>query len=396
MGLLALIAVVAALYFTREVCVPVILAILLSFVLSPVVDRLQTWRVPRIVAALSVVGAMLVLLASCAWLTGGQLLSMAEMLPQYQSNVHEKFKDLQTAPGGVFDRLKNTIDSYSKEVESIGTQSQPADGAGAFSPSAPPLTVQPITVAVATARTSRLAALEGLFVGAMGPVTSFGIVMILTLLILIRREDVRDRAIRLLGGGQLQVATQALNDAGTRVSRYLLVQLIINASFGASVAVGLFLIGVPFSVLWGLLAAGLRFIPYFGAPIAAVAPLILAFAATPGWTAVLLTLVLFVVLELSIANLVEPWLYGAHAKMSPLGIIVSANNFSSSSSSFVILILLNNSEGLRLQPTSEGAKAIPAETTANCFKTVLLLTTIGMDFIRTNIKFYQLSGKPCR
>ena len=221
------------------------------------------------------------------------------------------------------DRLNSAADNFAKNIESIGSKS-PVEGAATRPQAATGPATQPMTVALVAPRASNLAAFQYMMRGVVGPITSFGIVMILGLFMLIRQEDVRDRALRLLGGGQLHVATQALDDAGARVSRYLLIQFIINASFGACIAAGLYFIGVPYSLLWGVLAAALRFVPYFGAPIAAVAPVAMAFVATSGWTAVILTIVLFAVLEFSIANLVEPWLYGSSARISPLAILASA------------------------------------------------------------------------
>jgi predicted PurR-regulated permease PerM len=324
-NLIALIAIVGILYFMRDVCIPFILAILLSFVLSPVVSRLQKWHIPRVPAVFLVVGFMLILICMFGWLVGNQLVSLAEQLPQYQANVDTKFKSFQTSPGGVVDRLNHTLDFYTKEIESIGSQTpaqqsaaiQPqADNAAASTQATAPVAVRP--------QRSKVAAIVALMLSVLGPMTTFGIVTLLGLFMLIRQEDVRDRAIRLLGGGQLHLATQALDDAGRRVSRYLPFQLIVNASFGVSIGIGLALIGVPYSLMWGLMAACLRFVPYFGAPISAIAPLMMPVAATPGWTTVILTVILFAALELSIANVVEPWLYGSSAQISPLAIVVSA------------------------------------------------------------------------
>jgi len=323
LNLLAPIIIVGVLYFTRAVCIPFVLAILLSFVLSPVVSRLQTWHLPRVPAVFLVMTLLLVLVGLCAWLVEGQLVSLAEKLPQYQANVHEKLKSFQTTPGGVLDRLNWTLDTYSREIESIGGEAPESATSRPQADTTAP-TTQPIAVAVVKPQTSRVAAIQNMVLSVAGPIMNVGIVLILVLFMLIRQEDVRDRAIRLLSGGQLHVATQALDDAGKRVSRYLLVQFIINVSFGVCIGVGLYFIGVPYFVLWGLLAAGMRFVPYFGAPISALAPLMLAFAALPGWTAVVLTLVLFVGLELALANLAEPWLYGAHTQISPLAIVASA------------------------------------------------------------------------
>jgi len=325
LNLIALVIVVGVLYVMRDVCIPFILAVLLTFVLSPVVGQLQKWRVSRVPAVFMVGGLLLATLGFGGWLVGGQLVSLAEKLPQYQANVHEKFKSFQTSPGGVVDRVNHSLNSLLKEVETIGSKSAaPAGAASPAKPDAAGPTTAPIEVAVVEPKASKVVAIESLLMGALSPVTTFGIVSILSLFMLIRQEDVRDRAIRLLGGGQLHVATQALDEAGQRVSRYLIAQLIINAAFGLCIVVGLYCIGVPYSLMWGLLAACARFVPFFGAPISAIGPVGMAFATTPGWSVVVMTIVLFAVLELVIANLVEPLLYGSNTRISPLAIIVSA------------------------------------------------------------------------
>ena len=149
-------------------------------------------------------------------------------------------------------------------------------------------------------------------------------VIVLVVFFLVRREDLRDRFIRLIGKGQVNVTIQMLEDAGTRVSRYLLMLLLINATFGLAVGIGLYLIGLPNAVLWGILATTLRFIPYIGPWIAAAMPIGLAMAISTGWVAPLLTIGLFVVLELLSNNVIEPWLYGTRTGVSPVAVLVAA------------------------------------------------------------------------
>ena len=153
---------------------------------------------------------------------------------------------------------------------------------------------------------------------------STGIVIILVVFFLVRREDLRDRFIRLVGKGQVTVTTQMLEDAATRVSRYLSMQFLINATFGISVGIGLYLIGVPNAILWGILAATLRFIPYIGPWIAAAMPIGLSMAISTGWVAPILTVGLFVVLELFSSNVMEPWLYGKNTGVSAVAVLVAA------------------------------------------------------------------------
>src|ERR1700678_3803262 len=162
----------------------------------------------------------------------------------------------------------------------------------------------------------------------VGPLTSVletaAITVVFTLFILIKREDLRNRVIRLAGSGQLNLMTQALDEAGTRLSRYLLLQFSVNAGYGLLFGLGVYLIGAPHASLWGVLGCLLRFIPYVGAPIAASFPMAMALAVFPGWHQLALTFALFLVLEITLANLIEPWLYGAHTGVSSLAILVAA------------------------------------------------------------------------
>ena len=156
------------------------------------------------------------------------------------------------------------------------------------------------------------------------PLVTAGIVIVFVIFILLQRQDLRDRLIRLASVGDLNRTTQAMEDAGSRVAKYLLMQLVVNVSYGIPIGVGLWIIGVPYPALWGMLAMVLRFVPYIGPIIAAVLPISLAFAVDPGWTMVLWTIALFIVLELVSNNIIEPWLYGSKTGLSPLAIVVAA------------------------------------------------------------------------
>ena len=158
----------------------------------------------------------------------------------------------------------------------------------------------------------------------ISPVGTAAMVVVFVVFMLIERENLRNRIIHLIGSRQLNVATQALDDAASRVSRYLLMQLIVNSAFGFVIAVGLFFIGVPNPLVWGILATVLRFLPYIGPWIAATIPIVLASAVFQGWTRPLLVLALFIANELIANNLIEPWLYGASTGISTMGILVSA------------------------------------------------------------------------
>jgi CheY-like chemotaxis protein len=183
---------------------------------------------------------------------------------------------------------------------------------------------RPFSVRVLSSPASPLQVIGGTFGTLFELLGSTGIVIVLVVFFLVRREDLRDRFIRLVGRGDVTVTTQLLEDAAMRVSRYLSMQFLINAIFGVVVAVGLYLIGVPDAVLWGILATTLRFIPYIGPWIAAAMPIGLSLAISLNWIAPILTLGLFVVLELFLNNVMEPWLYGKNTGVSAVAVLVAA------------------------------------------------------------------------
>ncbi len=320
----ALIVIGVGLYAGREIFIPVALAVLLCFLLAPVVTRLQKWHLPRVPAVLLVMLLLCGAVVGGGWLIAGQLLQMADKLPQYQQTVHEKLQSLHSKPGGTFDRINHTFDSYASEVESIASQPATTQAVAATQITSSASQPEAIEVKLAPSRASGVEMLRSVIVGALSPIVTLGIVMILTLFMLIQREDLRDRAIRLMGGSQLHLTTDALDDAGQRVSRYLLLQLVVNVIFGICIWLGLFLLGVPYSPLWGALAGIMRFMPYFGVPAASIPPMLMAFVSAPGFHEILFTLGLFVMLEIGISYFVEPWLYGSKTGISPLAILVSA------------------------------------------------------------------------
>ncbi|MBF5006961.1 AI-2E family transporter [Diaphorobacter caeni] len=312
LGIAAL--VIAALYFGRSVLVPLALAVLFSFVLNPLVSMLKRWGVPKILAVVSVVAAALLVLGVAGLFVGNEVRGLSEQLPSYQSNIRAKLRDLRTqirAPG-MFDGAKKTFDVVQREVEAASAESaQPKRGP----------TVQKVQV-VPTEKSSidqAKLALEG----AMGPLSDAALVLVFAIFILLDREDLRDRMLR-LWGQNLHRATDAMDEAGERISRYLSMQLLVNVSYGIPMAAGLWLIGVPGALLWGALASVMRFVPYVGPMISALFPLALAFAVDPGWQLVLWTLALIVVLELISNNVVEPWLYGSSTGLSAMSLIVAA------------------------------------------------------------------------
>jgi predicted PurR-regulated permease PerM len=311
---LASIAVVTgALYLAKGVLVPLTLAVLLSFLLSPICDRLERWRVGRIPAV--VVTAMLAftLLGVVAWMAVVQMTNLAPKLPEYQNNIQAKLHSTNDYVGALLTKITRAAENKGQNLSASGEADEP-QGRGD----------KPYSVRVITSPPSPLELITGMFGTLLEVMGSTGIVIVLVVFFLVRREDLRDRFIRLVGKGDVTVTTQAIEDAATRVSRYLSMQFLLNVTFGVSVAVGLYLIGVPSAILWGILGTTLRFIPYIGAWIAAATPIGLSLAISTGWVAPILTLALFASLELFIGNVMEPWLYGKNTGVSPVAVLVAA------------------------------------------------------------------------
>ncbi|MDB6112220.1 MAG: phytochrome sensor protein, partial [Pedosphaera sp.] len=316
--LLAVVIVVAVLHFAREIFIPFALAVLFSFLLAPLVNRLRHWRLPRVPAVLIVVLLAFAVVGSIGGFMVSQMADLARKLPQYEQNVRHKVESLTAGDGGILGRVERTLQSLHRDLTSSAsspTQTQPARTEGA----SPPVPVEMQASAFSPMHVVRT--VLGSILGIL--VTGF-VVVVFVIFMLVEREDLRDRIIRLAGTGKLNVTTQLLDDASQRVSRYLLMQLIVNISYGIPIGLGLFFIGVPNPLLWGLLAALLRYIPYAGTWIAASMPFALAMAVDPGWTKPLMVAGLWTVVEMIVANVVEPWVYGASAGITPLSVLVAA------------------------------------------------------------------------
>ena len=267
--------IVMVLYFGREIIIPIALAILLSFVLAPLVGLLQRVRIPRGLAVVSVVIIAFALIFAMGSLLATQLTQLAGDLPRYQSTISEKIQSFRdtTAGRGTLERASGMLKDLSKELDKP-KEAATALGAGASPKAAPPL--KPVPVEVLQPDPGALESLQSLISPLLHPLATTGIIVIFVIFILLQREDLRNRLIRLAGSHDLQRTTAALDDAASRLSRLFLIQLLLNGSFGVVIGIGLWLIGVPSAILWGILAGVLRFVPYIGAVIAAAFPLALA------------------------------------------------------------------------------------------------------------------------
>lgn len=315
--------IISALYVGREVFVPVALAILLSFVLARPVNFLQSLRVPRAIAAITTVLFAFAVIFALGSLIATQLSRLADDLPQYQSTIQSKITSLRGVTGGstTLERAEGMLQNLSKELNKPKNAPAPSLSNPPTSSSRP---VTPVPVEVLQPDPGTLANLRSLIAPLISPLATTGIIVIFVIFILLQREDLRNRLIRLAGTRDLQRTTAALDDAASRLSRLFLNQLLINSGFGVLIGTGLWIIGVPSPALWGILAAVLRFVPYIGSIISAAFPLTLAVAVDPGWSMLVWTAILFFVIEPAIAHVVEPMVYGRSTGLSPVAVVISA------------------------------------------------------------------------
>jgi predicted PurR-regulated permease PerM len=317
--------VVATLYIAQDVLIPITLAVILSFVLSPLVNvlgRIGLWRAPAV--ALSVLVA-LGAIGMLGTLIGSQAATLTADVPRYVEAVQSKVDRIQafaTTRAASITRLVSGGKPAAAPVRVPAVRPRATNTDAAALPGG--TQEQPLVVELASPKSSVLAVARAVIEPVLGPLETTVVVLIVAIFILMQREDLRDRFIRLVGSADLHRTTLAMDDAGQRLSRYFVSQLAVNTCFGVVIGVGLFLLGVPSAALWGVLAALLRFVPYVGAMLAAVAPLTLAAAVDPGWWTTIYVALLFVIVEPLTGYVVEPLLYGHSTGLSPMSVIVAA------------------------------------------------------------------------
>jgi predicted PurR-regulated permease PerM len=315
--------VVAALYFTRDILVPIALAVLLSVLLAPLVRLLQRCRLPRWLAVMCTVTGALAVALSLATMVMVEVNQLVGELPRYQTTLATKVHNLRDAVGsaGLLRNASSMLKNLDRELSTKDDRVAPTPRE-TLSQDHP--RSAPIPVEVHQPDPGASEALIAMLQPLAAPFTTTGIVVIFLAFFLFQREDLRDRFIRLAGSGDLERTTAALDDAGGRLGRLFATQLVLNAIFGAVIGLGLTVIGVPNAPLWGLLAMILRFVPYIGAVLAAALPIALAAAVGDGWTMTIWTVVLFAVVEPLTGQVVEPLVCGKSAGLSPVAIVVAA------------------------------------------------------------------------
>jgi predicted PurR-regulated permease PerM len=300
-------SIVATLYFAKEVLFPVTLAVLLSFVLSPLVRVLRKLRIPRIIAVVFSVGLALAMIGGFTALVGTELVEVARDLPKYQYTIEKKISQLRSS---TVERISRLSSGLSGVVEEKQSSSKAASGGGGQTAAPQPLGA--LTVA------------QQIVLPALSPVLTVAIIFVVAVFILMQQQDLRDRIIRLFGARDLHRTTLAMDDAAKRLGRYFLVQIAVNVTFGAFIAMGLHFIGLPEPLLWGVIAGLLRFVPYIGSYIAAAIPILLAAAVDPGWSKALWVAGLFLVTEPIVGQFVEPMAYGRSTGLSPIAVVIAA------------------------------------------------------------------------
>ncbi len=317
------VVVLAGLYVGKEVFLPVVLAILLAFVLAPFVDLMRRWHLGRVPSVIIAVLVSLGIIVSLGTVIGFQLAGLASDLPRYQSTIRDKVGSLRE---GTMGRLPKLLREFGHQIDTAVGEKPPETPPAAANPAAAPAPEepQPLPVEVHQPEPTPAQVARDFLVPLLEPLATTGIVFVVLIFILMQREDLRDRMIRLFGSSDLHRTTAAMDDAARRLSRYFLTQLGLNAFFGVLVAAGLWLIGVPSPLLWGVFAALMRFVPYIGSFLSAAPPILLAAAVDPGWSMAVMTAALFLIGEPLMGQVVEPIAYGQSTGLSPFAVVIAA------------------------------------------------------------------------
>jgi predicted PurR-regulated permease PerM len=311
--MLLLAVIVLVLYFARDLLIPLTFALSLSFVLAPAVSRLERRRVPRVLAVALTCIVAFIGIFSVGYVVSRQLLNVANDLPAYRLNIQRKMATVHSPAEQSLEKAFNAVEGISGDITTTAPPTALQQ---------PPTQVQPVRV-IDTDR-SQLQATADLLMRFLRPIGTVGVVIVFSIYLLMKREELRHRILLLAGMGRINLMTQALQEAATRISQYLLFQLAVNAGYGILFGGGLYLIGVPDATLWGALAGILRIVPYVGTATSLALPLIVSVAISTTWLPPILILGLFLALELTATNFVEPWLYSTRTGISSLALLAMA------------------------------------------------------------------------
>jgi predicted PurR-regulated permease PerM len=312
-GLAYLIVILCAFSLAKEFLLPIVLAIMISFLLTPVVSRLERWGLHPVLAVIGVVAIAFALIGGLCTTMSVEALNLVNSLPKYSDNIRARWTAIQQGPPGPFSLASRNVGSL---IDDLGKVTRPAGGAQQPEPTKVQIVSGGADSALAIARNSTTPL--------VGSVATFAVVVVLVVFILLERKKIRGRFLRLIGHSQMATTTLAVDEAGSRLSSFLSAQLAVNSAFALVLGIGLFLIGIPNAILWAVLTLLLRFVPYVGLWISAFFPLVLSIAISTSWTQPILTLLLYGLLEVFTNNVVEPFVLGGSTGMSPLAVIISA------------------------------------------------------------------------
>jgi predicted PurR-regulated permease PerM len=313
---LLLAVTVLVLFFARDLLILFAFALMLAFLLAPAVSRLEQARAPRVVAVAITGFLAFTIICGVGYVVARQLLNVARDLPAYRLNIQKKLASSVHSPA------EQSMAAAFTAVEEIGADLASGAGNSIAALQSPARQAQPVRI-VDDSR-SQLESAVDLLMRFVRPVGTLGVVIVFTIYLLMEREDLRRRILLLAGMSRIRLMNQALEDAASRISQYILAQVIVNAGYGTLFGVGLFFIGVPNATFWGALAGILRIVPYVGTMTGLVLPLVVCVATSSSWSAPLLLIVLFLVLELTATNIVEPWLFRSRTGISSLALLTMA------------------------------------------------------------------------
>lgn len=309
--LVIFLAFCAIMYFGQDIIIPVVLALLLALLLNPLVKFFQNIGLPKSVSVIMVVAGALCVIALVAMVTGAALARLAQDLPNYQSSLMEKARAVRFATSG-----SGTLTKAADVLQTLQTEiSQDPSKA---------TTIKPIPVEISNPNYGPLGPIATVISNIAHPLAQFGIVFLMLTFVLFNREDLRNRFVKLVGLGEINRTTVTMDEAGNRLSKLFRTQLLINALTGLAIGAALFVMGIPAAVLWGLITAVMRFVPYIGTLLSAIFPVAIALAVGDGWSLALATLAMIVITEAVIGQIIEPLLLGHSGGLSPVAVVLSA------------------------------------------------------------------------
>jgi predicted PurR-regulated permease PerM len=311
-GLAYIVLILCAFTWAKEFLLPIVLSVMISFLLAPVVSRLERWGFHPVLAVLSVATFAFALLGILLTTMSMESLDLVNSLPKYRDNIHAKWVAIQQGPPGPLNLALRNLGSLTEDLSKVTSPAGAAEK------------LQPAKVQIVSGADSALELIKNSVAPIIGPVGEFAVIVVLVVFILLERKRFRVRFLRLIGHSRLATTTLAIDEAGFRISSFLLGQLLVNGVYAVVLGIGLFFIGIPNALLWSVLTLVLRFLPYVGLWISAFFPLVLSVAISTTWKEPILTLGLYCFLEVFTNNVVEPIVLGGSAGMSPLAVIISA------------------------------------------------------------------------